>query len=255
MTDAHNHLQQFSKPGKILAEARAHGVTRMLVNGTCEQDWPQVEQLARTHPQILPAFGLHPWQVPKRSPNWLQTLRQFLEKNPKASIGECGLDRWKKPFDLADQIDCLQAQLDLANELKRSLTIHCLKAWGPLLELLQKQPQLPPFLLHAYSGSIEMIEPFSHLGAYFSFNGYFLHKRKASVRETFRHIPINRLLIESDAPAMLPPPEHQIITLSNEQNHPANLNSFSPPFADLFDEESPSLAIQLEKNFQTFSQL
>lgn len=253
MTDAHNHLQQFADPVKVLSQASGSGVTRMLVNGTSEHDWPQVADLAATHPQVLSSFGLHPWHVPDRSPDWLTTLRQHLTQNPQAAIGECGLDRWKKPFDLPDQLTCLQAQLDLANELQRPLTIHCLQAWGPLLEILQKQTTLQPFLLHAYSGSTEMVAPLAKLGAYFSFSGYFLHERKASVRETFRHIPSDRLLLETDAPAMLPPAEFQ--SEKNHPinlNHPANLTNFLKPLATLLNKEETTLITQLEENFQTF---
>lgn len=250
MTDAHNHLHQLPDPAKALAEATNHGVTHMLVNGTSEADWANVEQLAQQHPEVLSSFGLHPWHVPERSANWLELLRHFLTKNPNATIGECGLDRWKKPYDLADQLQCLQAQLDLANELKRPLTIHCLQAWGPLLELLQKQACLPPFLLHAYSGSTELVSSFTKLGAYFSFNGYFLHERKAAVRKTFQHIPLDRLLLESDAPAMLPPTSHQAIPLPNKQNHPANLAQFIAPFSQILAVAPDKLATNLEENFQ-----
>lgn len=256
MTDAHNHLHQLSDPSRALRQAQEAGVTRMLINGTSEADWAIVAELARRQTpavHLIPSFGLHPWEVPARSQHWLDTLRDFLQKNPRAALGECGLDRWQKPFDLPDQISCLQAQLDLAQELQRPLTIHCLQAWGPLLDLLQAQPALPPFLLHAYSGSEEMVTPFVELGGYFSFNGYFLHERKAAVRETFRQIPRHRLLLESDAPAMLPPAQNQIYPLPEEQNHPGNLASFLPPLADLLQIERAELAEILAANFQTFS--
>ena len=253
MTDAHNHLQQLPHPSQALAEAQSKGITRMLVNGTSEEDWPAVAELYHNHPQVLPSFGLHPWNVPTRSHKWLATLRQFLNEHSTAALGECGLDRWKKPFDLPDQLSCLQAQIDLARELQRPLTIHCLQAWGPLLELLQSQSSLPPFLLHAYSGSTEMVAPFAQLGAYFSFSGYFLHEHKTSVRETYRHIPLDRLLLESDAPAMLPPSTHQ--TFPSNQNHPGNLAAFLPALAKIRPLEQAALLTQIESNFENFHNL
>ena len=255
MTDAHNHLQQLTNPVKALAQAKAQGLNRMLVNGTCEQDWPQVAILAQAHPEVIPSYGLHPWHIAERSTNWLTTLREHLSHDSQATIGECGLDRWKKPFDLDDQILCLEEQIDLANEFQRPLTIHCLQAWGPLLELLLRQTSLTPFLLHAYSGSAEMIPAFIELGAYFSFNGYFLHERKANVREVFRHIPKHRLLLETDAPAMLPPSNYQSITLPDEQNHPANLSAFLKPLAKLRQAEPRALSQQLETNLDSFLSL
>ena len=254
MTDAHNHLQQLAEPVKALSLAKENGVTRMLVNGTSEADWKQVEQLAQAHSEVIPSYGLHPWHVPERTSDWLKTLRRFLEKESTAALGECGLDRWKKPFDLAEQIDCLQAQLDLANELHRPLTIHCLQAWGPLLETLQRQPSLPPFLLHAYSGSTELVAKFTQLGAYFSFNGYFLHNRKTAVRDTFQQIPLDRLLLETDAPAMRPPIEFQTCPLPNEQNHPGNLTGFLTPLAKLLGIDTKELSNQIQNNFDNFYQ-
>ncbi|MDQ8190281.1 TatD family hydrolase [Roseibacillus persicicus] len=234
MIDAHNHLHQLANPGQVLKECEGSGVRHMLVNGTHENDWAAVEGLCNKHPQsLIPSFGLHPWLVGDRSPQWLERLRSHLTANPRAAVGECGLDRWKKPYDFPAQLSCLQAQLDLANELDRPLTIHCLQAWGPLLEFLQKQTQLPRFLVHAFSGSTEMMHRLAQLGAYFSFNGYFLHERKTAVRETYQAVPSERLLIESDAPAMLPPPEFLEYPLPDEQNHPANLARCLPALAEI----------------------
>lgn len=226
----------------------------MVVNGTCEEDWQEVSALAEASPLVIPAYGLHPWQVPERSPRWLEALRDHLERDPRAIVGECGLDRWKRPFDLPDQLQCLREQVNLAIELARPLTIHCLQAWGPLLDLLKSFPSLPPFLLHAYSGSKEMVAPLARLGAYFSFNGYFLHERKAAVRETFRVIPTERLLLETDAPAMLPPSCYRASELPESQNDVANLPLFLPPLASLLELSPQTLSTQLEANFLSFFQ-
>ena len=225
----------------------------MLVNGTSEKDWTQVAELCAQHPdQLTPSFGLHPWNVPDRTDKWLETLQELLLNHPHAAIGECGLDRWKTPFDLPEQLGCLSAQIQLARDLGRPLTIHCLKAWGPLLELLEEEDSLPPFLLHAYSGSTELVAKFVDLGAYFSFNGYFLHERKASVRATFKTIPADRLLVETDAPAMLPPPEAISHLLPDNQNHPANLASHLAPLARLLEMPEEELAGILATNYQAF---
>ncbi|MDP0492156.1 MAG: TatD family hydrolase [Verrucomicrobiota bacterium JB023] len=253
LSDAHNHLQQFEDAGSILAASLSSGVTRMIVNGTCEEDWEEVAKLANQHPgTIVPAFGLHPWQVPDRSPDWESRLRDWLQRFPQSILGECGLDRWKEPFDLDDQTDCLRIQLQLALELQRPVTIHCLKAWGPLAEVLRSFASLPPFLVHAFSGSREMAAELAHMGAYFSFNGYFLHERKASVRETYQSLPADRLLLETDAPSMLPPEEYRAITLPDEQSHPANLTRFVTPLAELRGISREELISLLEKNLANY---
>ena len=72
LTDCHNHLQKFSDPTVVLNQSRSVGVNRMIVNGTSELDWDSVAILCREHSEsLIPAFGLHPWEVPARSCDWL----------------------------------------------------------------------------------------------------------------------------------------------------------------------------------------
>ena len=128
--DAHNHLQDERLAPHlpaVIESLRTAGVERCVVNGTCEDDWPRVAELARAHPGlILPSFGLHPWRTEGRSPDWLETLEHYLTEFPEAGVGECGLDRWITPHDLPDQTEVFLAQLALATKLNRPLSIHCL---------------------------------------------------------------------------------------------------------------------------------
>ena len=112
---------------------------------------------------------------------------------------------------------------DLALELDRPCTIHCLRGWGPLLKELHSRDRLPRFLIHSFGGSIETGIKLAALGAYFSFSGYFLHPRKAKAVEVFRELPKDRILIETDAPDMLLPESERIRGDDPQINHPANL--------------------------------
>lgn len=224
MIDAHNHLQDPRFDGRqaeLIKTMLSAGITACVVNGTSEDDWKNVAQLAHQFPNfVTPSFGLHPWKVGDCSPGWRTTLGQLLEDHPHAPIGECGLDRWMPDHDLPLQRNVFRDHLELAVEMDRPLTIHCLKAWGPLLEELDMAPALPKFLVHSYGGSLEIAERLLPLGAYFSFSGYFLHKRKEKTREVFANLPPDRILIETDAPDMAPPdPEFPLDGI----NHPANL--------------------------------
>ena len=78
----------------MLGACRGVGVARMVVNGACEGDWPQVLALAKQYPEVLPSFGYHPWYLQERTPDWLANLKHFLDAVPSA-VGEIGLDRWK----------------------------------------------------------------------------------------------------------------------------------------------------------------
>jgi TatD DNase family protein len=228
--DAHNHLQDDRFGGRqagLLAECRQAGVVRMVVNGAAESDWPAVLRLARQYPEVRPSFGYHPWYLAERTGRWLETLESFLDQIPSA-VGEIGLDRWKPGLAYEGQEEAFTAQLRVAAAREVPVSIHCLQAWGKMLELLQNEPRpARGFLLHSYGGPVEMVSSFVALGGYFSFPGYYAHARKTRQREAFRAVPLDRLLIETDAPdQMLPPDLKPMMVEGGEDppvNHPVNL--------------------------------
>lgn len=222
--DSHNHLQRFADPARIIREMQAAGIAGCVVNGTGEDDWDAVAALAESHPDfVTPAFGLHPWKAHLRSESWLATLGSYLDRFPVASIGECGLDGWVAEPSLDIQHEVFLPQLALARERELPITIHALKAWDPLFNAFAAEPPPEKFLLHSFGGSPELVKRLAATGACFSFSGHFLHPRKAKVLEAFKSVPEDRLLLESDAPDMLPPPEFIDHPLLDGQNHPANL--------------------------------
>ena len=153
------------------------------------------------------------------------------------------------------QEEVFLAQLQIVAERNLPVSIHCLQAWGRLLELLQKnQRPARGFVLHSFGGPVEMIPAFTKLGAYFSFPGYFLHERKLRQRDTFKHVPPERLLIETDAPDQLLPAEKISFPLADAKgrplNHPANLAVVYSGLAEFFGERIESLAARVEENFQ-----
>ena len=280
---------------QILADLVAAGITQAVVNGTCESDWPAVTTLCSAHSfsasrshsdsasgsqlsalssppplSLLPSYGLHPWDVGNRSPHWLETLRAHLTADPLAAVGEIGLDRWMldraRPDDprlaglrrapLDEQLAVFKTQLALAVTLDRPVTIHCIDAFGLLLETLQSAQAtrgLPPrgFLLHAYSGSLELVAPFAALGAYFSFNAAYLASRHTRLRELYRKIPRDRLLVETDAPAMIAPTEHapHSLVAALSLNHPANLAASYAALATLRDLSLATLTTEVAANY------
>lgn len=252
--DAHNHLQDARLAARIeevLIDVPKLGLRGCVVNGTCERDWPAVQMLAKQFDWIVPAFGMHPWFAKVRSTQWFDTLRRLLDETPRATIGEIGLDRWMREPDLADQQRVFVAQLELAAERNLAPSIHCLKAWGPLDDTLtaHRRPARG-FLLHSYGGSAEMIPIFAKLGAYFSISGYFAHERKAAQREAFKRVPMERLLVETDAPDMLPPRE-LIAQDFGELNDPRNLPRIYNFAARLVGVDANVFAARVETNFKS----
>jgi TatD DNase family protein len=254
--DAHNHLQDDRFAGRqmeLLAACEKVGLKKMVVNGACEEDWPQVSRLARENKMVLPSFGYHPWYLSERTTDWKTNLEKCLDAIPGA-VGEIGLDRWKPDLPYEPQEEVFLAQLKISAERNVPASIHCLQAWGRMLELLQnnRRPACG-FLLHSYGGPAEMVPAFARLGAYFSFPGYFLNERKLRQREVFKKIPAERLLIETDAPDQHLPMEKISFPLADENgkplNHPANLPSVYSGLADFLGEKVEPLAARVEENF------
>jgi len=257
--DAHNHLHD-ERLGPhlagILKTVEREGIVRMVVNGSCEEDWHAVMELARRYPRlVLPSFGYHPWYVRERSPDWQQRLIGFLDDVP-AGVGEIGLDRWIKDYDTAQQEEVFIWQWRLAAERNLPISIHCLQAWGRLFEIFEQQPGPNcGFVLHSFGGPLEMIPRLAELGAYFSLPGYFAHERKERQREAFRHVPKDRLLIETDAPDQLLPEAEVAYPLRDEKsgrelNHPANLSAVYQFAGELLRIDAGSLAKTVEENFR-----
>ena len=272
--DAHNHLQDaWLAPhrARILADLAGLSLGKAVVNGTAETDWNDVAALARGHDFVLPSYGLHPWYVGNATPGWREALLARLA-DPKAAVGEIGLDRWilegARPDDarlaglrratLSEQREAFVWQLQLAADRNLPVSIHCIDAWGPLSETLQRT-KLPArgFLLNAYGGSLETARELAARGAYFSFNGAFLAARHASKRAVFAWVPKDRLLVETDAPAMPLPEEHRRYTLrgladGSPVNHPANIAAVYDGLAIVRMVPLEELAAQVENNFNRF---
>jgi len=254
--DAHNHLQDERFGGRqpeLVDACVATGVRRMVVNGSIEADWPEVLALAQRYPQVIPSFGLHPWHLGKRTPEWLDHLGRWLDRWP-AAVGEIGLDRWKDGLPYDEQETVFLAQLRLAAERDLPVSIHCLRAWGRMLELLATQPRpTRGFLLHSYGGSAELVAPLTRLGAYFSFPGCFASPAKARQQQVFRSVPPDRLLIGTDAPDQ-PLPEalvrFRFEAAPRPLNHPANLGAIYAFLAEMLGEPLDRLAAQVESNFE-----
>ncbi len=279
--DAHDHLQDGRFAGKqnnLVAAAVRTGVVRLVVNGTGEADWPDVADLARRHPQVVPSFGCHPWYLGRRTPDWRGRLERFIDTTPGSAVGEIGLDRWmlenpdrwrvrmartagipavatEIPPSMVDQEEAFVWQLRLAAARDVPASIHCLDAWGRMIDLLRNNPRpARGFLLHSYGGPAQMVAPLAKLGARFGFPGYFLHERKARQREVFREVPPDRLLIETDAPDQSLPDAsttHPLTDLADGEavNHPANLAAVYRGYADFTGEPVKRLAARVRRNF------
>lgn len=243
----------------------------MVVNGSAESDWPAVADLARRFPGVIPAFGCHPWHLGERTPDWESSLNRWLDLTPGGVVGEIGLDRWilenpdrwrnyagladREPPPMALQEEVFVIQMRIAAHRRVAASIHCLRAFGRLRDLLVAEPRPAcGFLLHSYGGPAEMVPEFVRLGAYFGFPGYFAHERKVRQRETFLQIPLDRILLETDAPDQCLPDAWNRYPLKDARtgaalNHPANLGAVCEILAAVIGKDPTELAAATSANF------
>ncbi|KAF2935479.1 uncharacterized protein [Oryza sativa Japonica Group] len=192
--DAHCHLQDprvLSVAPSLIRAATAAGVARFAVNGTSEKDWHLVKQMAEEYPSVVPCFGLHPWWVPERSPDWMDSLRRFFAETPEAAVGEIGLDKGShgKTIDFGEQVEVFQQQLELAKELNKPVSVHCVRAFGDLLEILKRTGPFPAgVLLHSYLGSAEMVSSLEILGCYFSLSGFLTGMKSTKAKKMLKSV-------------------------------------------------------------------
>jgi TatD DNase family protein len=217
--DAHCHLQDeriFAKAGDIVARAREAGVTHMLCCGTRESDWHAVKALAARYPEIVPAFGLHPWFAGERSDAWLEKLETHLREVPAAAVGEIGLDHAMNQRNDEDQAMVFIAQLKLARKLKRAVSMHCRKAWGMIVDILEKQCGTPDGgAVHSYSGPPDLIRQFETLNVSLSFSGSITYDRNRRGKASLTAVAERYLLVETDSPDIPP------VGVEQEANEPA----------------------------------
>lgn len=241
-----------------MREGAAAGITRLLANSCAPGEWEELAQLARALPEIVPFFGVHPWESAAHADIgcWLSELeRRVIADN--GGIGEVGLDRWKEDLPEEVQEAVFRAQLRLADRLRRPLTVHCLRAWDWLLRVL-KDEGLPAggLLLHSFNASPDIMRGLCAAGAYLSVSGAVLAHGRERLRELVRAIPAKNLLIETDAPDMLLPPEAERVTLYDGEgqriNSPLNLPAIYDFVAGLRGVPVGELAAQVWDNMRRF---
>ena len=251
--DSHNHVQDerlHAELSSVMERARTAGVVKMAIKGCCEDDWPLVIKIAESHEGTYRAFGLHPWFITERSPDWLSTLENCLTQYPQASVGEIGIDHAIEDRNDSDQEAVFLAQLDLARRLNRPVSIHCRKAWGRLIELLDQFGDLPRgMLIHCFGGSAEVASELVQRGGYISFSGSITRPNARKAGPAIRSVPAERLLIETDAPDILP------TTAAGPLNEPANLRFVLTKAAELRGMPEAELAELTFRNAERFFSL
>ena len=209
-TDTHSHLydEAFSQDMDLAVERAVHeGVTRIILPDIDSGSREQMFSLARRHPDTLyPCLGLHPTSIDAGWKVQIEKLEEFIDE-PVVAIGEVGIDcYWSKEF-LEQQIEAFRLQLNMARERNLPVIIHSRESTEIILDILKSCRNLNlRGVFHAYSGSRETYREIQKLGDWYIGIGGVLTFKKASIAETVKDIPLERIVLETDAPYLTPVP-------------------------------------------------
>lgn len=250
MFDSHCHLTDLDAPEEAFDAARAAGVGSLLTCGYDEASNALVCALSDRHPELPYAVGLHPWFADQ---DVGRVLRLIEQRRPTA-IGEAGLDLWgKEPcHPLERQAEVLEAQLDLAVKLDLPVSLHSRKAANALLPILRNHPGVRG-ALHAYSGSYEQVRPFLDLGMFVGVGGAVTRSRAKRVRRCASAVPLDRVLLETDAPAIgmdiVEPPNVRPAHLPRVRDALAELRGLDPSEVEAATDENARRLFHLPAPF------
>lgn len=209
--DTHSHLYDeafSSEEDSAVARAVEAGVTKMILPDIDASTREAMFTLAERHPDTLfPTLGLHPTSV---SQNWkeeLDAVEKSLGNHKIWAIGEVGIDcYWSKEF-LEQQKEVFRVQLEIAHKSDLPVIIHSRESTELIINILRDYKHLPlRGVFHAYSGSVETFHELEKLGDWYIGIGGVLTYKKASIAETVKNIPLDRILLETDSPYLTPVP-------------------------------------------------
>jgi TatD DNase family protein len=208
--DSHCHLGwegSEDDPATDVAEALAAGVVAMVCVGTDLESSRRAVDLAARHPEVRATVGLHPHDASELTGQWAE-LEALATAHPDlvVAIGECGFDLFYEHSDRTEQERAFRAQIGLAHRLDRALVIHSRDAWDDTFRVLADAGVPARTVFHCFTGGPDEARRALDLGAYLSFSGIVSFKNADDVRAAAACVPLDRMLVETDAPYLAPVP-------------------------------------------------
>src|SRR5947209_1222286 len=208
MIDTHCHLTDprlESQLPDVLRRAREAGVARMITIGTDLEDGRRCLELCRRVPNLRCAIGVHPNHSHEVDPSELPRLRELQADPAVLALGEMGLDYHHQFAPRQRQHQVFEFQLQLATELGRPVVIHCREATDDCLALMRSFPAVRA-VFHCFTGSTQEARKILDDGYLLGFTGAITFKKSDEIRAAAQLAPLDRILVETDAPYLSPEP-------------------------------------------------
>lgn len=244
LIDSHCHLDaaEFAADrDAVIARARGAGVVAQIVPAIGAAHWPALAVLCAHEPDLYPAYGLHPAYLDDHRPADLTLLRERLAQGDAVAVGECGLDFFVDTLDAGQQRHYFRAQLELAREFDLPVIVHARRAVEEVIHTLRAVGALRG-VVHSYGGSEEQARQLWKLGFLIGLGGPVSYSRAHRLRRIAATMPLEFLLLESDAPDQ--PPAAQ----RGQRNEPASIRDILAEIAALREEPADTIAAATTAN-------
>jgi len=212
---------------EVIERALVAGVTRMAVIGFDAASNARAIELAEQYEFIYAVVGIHPSDARSATENSWIVLREQLKHPKVVALGECGFDYYHDTSFNDIQREVFKKQLEIAKELKMPIVVHMRDSVQDTYEMLRDAGKGLSGVLHCYSGDVEMMHKFLDLGFYIGLDGPVTFKNAHGVHEIAKAVPIDRLVIETDAPYLTPAPYR------GKRNEPAYVSYIAEKIAEL----------------------
>ena len=231
MIDSHCHLDQeplFTDLDNILNRSKEVGIKKLLTICTTFESFIKIKQLVNKDDIIYGTYGIHPHEA-KNDKVTTKLIIQEIKANKKIiGIGETGLDFYYNLSDKKDQIKSFEEHIKASIELKIPLIIHSRNAENEMLEIFNEYKKYNlKILMHCFTGSKKFAESLLDLNAFFSASGIITFKNSTDLQETFKSIPLEKTLIETDSPYLAPVPNR------GKKNEPSFVKYTAEKLADI----------------------
>jgi TatD DNase family protein len=212
---------------EVLDRARAAGVERVLIPALDLASSRRAVALAEQFTEVRAAVGVHPNSVEDFTAETLAALRDLARHEKVDAIGEIGIDLYWKTVTLDKQQQAFRAQLELAADLGRPVIIHDRDAHAEVMASLRAAAPAAGVVLHAFSGGEDMAAEAVEAGYYLGVDGPLTYKKNAALRRLFAGLPLERILVETDAPFLTPQPRR------GTRNEPAFVRYVAEKLAEI----------------------
>lgn len=217
--------KQFDKDRfEIIERAFQNGIVQMILTGSSIKSSKGSLEIAKQYPnRLFSTAGIHPHDAKTFTTDSIQILEELFTNNEVVAVGECGLDFNRMFSPQKDQENCFEAHLDLARKHSMPLFLHERDAFDRFCEIFANYKDLAEkAVVHCFTGDEQQVKKYVSLGFYIGVTGWICDERRGeALQNAVKHIPLDRLLIETDAPYLLP--RNMEKKPKNRRNEPAFL--------------------------------